>query len=703
MLLNEVRPNVETSGDLEEQFFSIGDPSIVFDILRSKMYSNPILAICREISCNARDAHREVGTSEIPVHIHLPNSLEPYYKIKDFGPGISPDRIENIYIKYGTSSKREDNIQTGSFGMGAKTPFSYTDSFSITTNVNSIQYHYTCFIDPTKVGKLALVHQAPTTEPNGTEIQIPVLPKNFVEFATWTEQACRHWKIKPIIKGGNINWEENKIIVNGTNWAIAHNPAWERQAKMIIDGIEYPLDIEILRKYADSKLIDAARGKFILYFEIGELSLSANREQIYLDEKTQGIIRKRLETVQKEIKKNVSDKMSALPNLWEANLYYRKELKSSFNNLDFLGKMSWQGVAINEDTFHINCPVFYFVKGKYSYRRNSNPNKVSRSLKKYLDFELNTELYINDLATLRAPTFRHVKKAFEDNPTLMSLQVICPTDKISIQDLNTSIRLDLMLPKKLSSITKASSRAYTPASSRLLVFKFETSGASGFRQVSYASIDEDSNDKILAFVAKDARRNSRQVILKNKKILSDCLVLSLLNKHPNHSVYGVDVDTPTNRLEEDFSDLIDIEDFIDVNVINNKLINYIETKFAYGASHSVDDKMLKYRKDIEPVLSDPDSLFIKRIKIHEKIKNLSAQDTDMLRLYETINGEIPQADIDNYMKDNPQLNLGVINDEYEKRYPLINYVSYYDFKTIIKHIADYINMIDLNVKEKQNV
>src|ERR1019366_3856120 len=124
MKLETTISNIESSANMVEQSFLIGDASIIFDILRSKMYSNPVLAICREISCNARDAHREVNKNNTPIEIHLPNGLDPNYKIKDFGPGISPDRIENVFIRYGVSTKREDNIQTGAFGMGCKTPFS---------------------------------------------------------------------------------------------------------------------------------------------------------------------------------------------------------------------------------------------------------------------------------------------------------------------------------------------------------------------------------------------------------------------------------------------------------------------------------------------------------------------------------------------------------------------------------------------------
>jgi hypothetical protein len=507
MKLNETKPYLEISGEIEEQFFSIQDTGMIFDILRNKMYSNPILAIAREISCNARDAHREVGTPEIPIHITLPNSLQPEYRVKDFGPGISPDRMSNIFIKYTASTKRTDNVQTGGFGLGAKTPFSYSDSFSIVTNYNGVKYLYNCLIDETKVGKLMLGGESPTDEPNGTEIIIPVLPKNFTEFATWTEQACRHWDVRPTISGSHLEWQEGAKILEGDKWAITAANDYRRNAKMIIDGIEYPLDIDVLRKYADGKLIDAARGNFIMYFGVGELSLSASREQIYLDEKTQKIIRDRLTAIQNEIKQKVVDKIQEFPNLWLANLYYRKELKMAFNNLNFLGTLEWNGIELNDSYVYTKCPVYGFVKGKYSRKHGTDPNKLSRQLSTHLSFEETADLFVNDLP-IKEPTPRHVKKAFEDNPQLKTLFVICPNDKQSVADLNVDIHLDKMEPKLLSSITKASARTYTPASARLLVFKFDKQ-ASAFRQVSYASLEEDTTEKVLCTLTKDTYPTSR--------------------------------------------------------------------------------------------------------------------------------------------------------------------------------------------------
>src|SRR5574337_1297751 len=352
MKLNDIRPNIETSGNLEEQFFSIQDQGMIFDILRNKMYSNPILAICREISCNARDAHREMGKADVPIHIQLPNNLEPFYIIKDFGPGISPDRMANIFIKYTASTKRNDNIQTGGFGLGAKTPFSYSDTFTIKTNYNGKQYNYACFIDETKVGKLVLMSEEDTSEPNSTEIIIPVKPIDFNNFANWTEHATRHWDVKPVITGlSGFKWQSHTKVLEGSGWAIVSNETdrYSRHPKLIIDGIEYPLDLASLRTYADPKLIDAAKGNLHLYFGIGELSLSASREQVYLDKPTQEKIKNRLEEVIKEIKQMVISKIDGFPNLWDANVFYRITLANAFADLSFLGKLMWNNIPLRSE------------------------------------------------------------------------------------------------------------------------------------------------------------------------------------------------------------------------------------------------------------------------------------------------------------------------------------------------------------------
>jgi hypothetical protein len=692
MKLSEVKPYFESSGEMQSHFFSIKDQGMIFDILRSKMYSNPILAICREISSNARDAHREVGTPERPIEIHLPFGLEPNYRIRDFGPGISPDRMLNVFIQYTASTKRDDNTQTGGFGLGAKTPFAYSDQFEVTTVHNGIRYSYVCNIDETKVGKLVLLDQRPTKEPNGTEISMPVKHVDFNYFRQYTEQACRHWDVKPIITGGTVEWQTINKIAEGPGWAIASTADWQKFAKLVIDGIEYPLELDALRKYADPKLIDAARGNFVMYFGVGELSLSANREQIFLDKPTQDKVRERLDQITKEIRQKVQDKIDAFPNLWEANVYYRKELNSVFSNLHFLGKLFWKKHELSNGYVETKCPIYTFTKGKYSRRLGSDPNKLTRSVGTSFQFEEGSQLFINDLP-IKEPTPRHVKKAFEDDPKLKTLVVVCPNDKQSEDDLNKTIHLDEMLPRKLSSVTKASSRAYTPPAQRLLIFKFDLN-AGAFRQVSYDNMEEDTNsEKVLCLLTRDHYSN-RMPVLANKQSLGLTALKSLLERNPKVSFYGVDKDTDANRLDEEFSDFTKLDDFIEKKVFNNKSINYVEIKFAKSHTYDVDERMIKYFDKLESLINDRQSSFLTRLELHKTVKKLSGNDQSLLEIYESVKGEITDSTLRTFLKTNPNWDIQQINKEYEKKYPLLGAINTYNMSHIVEHIAHYVNMVD---------
>ncbi len=686
MKLSDIRPNIETSGDLEEQFFSVQDQGMIFDILRNKMYSNPILAICREISCNARDAHREIGTPHIPIKISLPTNLEPYFKIKDFGPGISPDRMSNIFIKYTASTKRSDNIQTGGFGLGAKTPFSYTDTFTIVTNFNGIAYNYACLIDETKVGKLIKLSETATKDPNGTEIVIPVKSADFQIFNKWIEQATRYWDVKPEFVGGIINYIKCDKVLEGSTWAFINSYDYHSTVKLIIDGIEYPLDMAALRSYADAKILDSTRSTLLLYFGVGELSLSANREQVYLDDATQNKIKTRLSQIIKEIKQNISDKINQFPNLWDANVFYRKQLQQLFYDLSFLGPLTWQGITLHNK--YIDCPGFIFTKGKYYHTRSTDPNRISSGSLRLLSFAENSILYLNDLG-LQSITSKHVKKAFEDDPKLTSLQIVCPNDKLSLSDLNKSIYLDKMQPKLLSSLTDAKTKKYTPATSRLLVFKYDPNVV-GFRQVSYSSIDGDTNTKVLCLTAKDYQ-NNRRIVLSNKKQLLISAVHTVMKCSDKVSFYGIDENLPKDRIKEEFAGFILIEDFMQ-DAFKNNLINYVELKYALKHQYEIDEHLLSSK--LESLIKDKSSLFLKRYNLHKKIKDIVKKDIGALEIYEVLNGDITPDKIDNFIKDNPDYDAVSLNEKFNKKYPLISHISYYNLNKCFNELAHYINLID---------
>ena len=88
MKLNTQERTVRRSEDFKEKKFTISANAHAFEVLSSRLYTDTRLAIVRELSTNAYDAHVDAGNADRPFDVHLPNSFAPFFKIRH-GP-ISP-------------------------------------------------------------------------------------------------------------------------------------------------------------------------------------------------------------------------------------------------------------------------------------------------------------------------------------------------------------------------------------------------------------------------------------------------------------------------------------------------------------------------------------------------------------------------------------------------------------------------------------
>lgn len=692
MKLNEDKPNVETSGTMEEKLFSIEDTGMIFDILRNKMYSDPIRAICREITSNARDAHREVNKSDVPCEISLPNFFDPHYKVKDFGPGISPDRMANVFIKYTASTKRSDNKQTGGFGLGAKTPFSYNDSFDIETVVDGIKYSYSCVIDATKCGKLVCMNEEPTTLPNGTEIVIPVKNADYKKFIDDTEFVTRHWEVRPTIKGATFDYKNITPSLKGKNYAVCKSTSNNviREVKLVVDGIEYPLDLAQLKGFASTKVLDAINGVVYLYFNVGDLSLSATREAVHLDKPTQAKIADKLNEIVQDLAVDVKNQIEAQPSLWAASIYANTQLQKTFSSIDFLLPLHWKGTEIVIGNVPIkDAKVHAFTKGKYS-RGHHNPDKIHKVIQTAIHFTDNAEIYLCDLE-LKEPQVKNVSKAFEADSTLKYLYVVQANDGVKIADVDKVHNLSGYGAKKLSTITKVG-RNYNISGVRLLVFKFVL-GDNCFKQVSYASMEEDTNDKVICSLNRDSYNGTRNITLKNKKTLTNDIVKSLVQSNPKYSIYGVDNAVPTDKLEEHFSDFKPVDDFIEEKVFANKKLDFNEIKYAMRNQWNLDrhiDKMADYKIRI----SDPKSVYVQYVELNLALKEIINTHQGVLNIYESVKGNITDKDVDTWIALHPEQNVQKLKDSVQKSYPLLAYLDYYNSTRTADPIIHYINLVD---------
>jgi hypothetical protein len=157
--------------------FGISSSAEFYNILSSTLYKDQILAVVREGLCNAWDAHIEAGTTHIPIAITI---NEDSMVIKDAGKGIHKDDIGPIYCVYGNSTKKNDGMQTGGFGLGCKSPYAYVEHFEVISCHDGVQTIWNMSKASPKTGKPGAVPIAsfPTQD---TGLQVTVRIKNHTD------------------------------------------------------------------------------------------------------------------------------------------------------------------------------------------------------------------------------------------------------------------------------------------------------------------------------------------------------------------------------------------------------------------------------------------------------------------------------------------------------------------------------------------
>ena len=93
MITKAKQKTVKQSEDFKSYSFGIKKEGLahIFNVLRNQLYSDKVLAIIREYSTNGVDAHTEVGKLDKPIKVTLPNQLSPYFKVRDYGRGLTEE------------------------------------------------------------------------------------------------------------------------------------------------------------------------------------------------------------------------------------------------------------------------------------------------------------------------------------------------------------------------------------------------------------------------------------------------------------------------------------------------------------------------------------------------------------------------------------------------------------------------------------
>lgn len=371
---------IEQIGNITDtSSFKMKSSRKAFQIL-SDLYSDKALAIVRELGCNATDSMIVAGKKDQPFHIHLPNTLEPWLTIQDYGTGITHENIYAIYATYFESTKTNSNEQIGCLGLGSKSPFCYTDNFSVISITDGIKRTYNAYFGADGCPTIALMNQSPTNESSGLAVQIPVKQQDFSTFHEAVSKAFRFFDVKPIITGGTITWLNEKPMFEGEGWR-SYEKFGYGEAFAIMGGVTYPINIyKVGDKYHDL----LRKGGLVLYFNMGEVDFTPSRESLSYCDMTINALNSKLEFVMQDFQARINEILASKDDILEA-LRMVVALNHKFpyiNGLSVNKGLMWRGIDVSDPTGYVRKLAnptgenITFYKTSYYKQKISTSNQI---------------------------------------------------------------------------------------------------------------------------------------------------------------------------------------------------------------------------------------------------------------------------------------------------------------------------------------
>jgi len=334
--------DVKVIGQISDrQKLQVAPTPELYNLLSSQIYSRPDEAVIRELLTNARDEHVETGCTK-PIDVHLPTVLEPWFSVTDYGRGMTPEKVHDVYLTYGASSKLKSNDFVGQLGIGAKSPLTLTDQFTTITRTNGIEYEWLIYKSEDGCPVCQLVNERKVAQQSGTTVSVPIPSDTTKHFSKAFKKFMQFF-----------DWEVN--VVNQKDYQLPNPFFMELEhgyiAKdrfddfyAVMGGVAYQFSASEITWNEDSFQGLLARYGFPLYystialkFDIGEFSFSASRETVEYTDRTKKAIYEKAklffeeltEVVDKRAQEIISDEGAPF---WE-RVHHLHELKKRVNKV----------------------------------------------------------------------------------------------------------------------------------------------------------------------------------------------------------------------------------------------------------------------------------------------------------------------------------------------------------------------------------
>jgi hypothetical protein len=378
--------------DLEGETTKIHEAAygVLMDML-SNIYSNAAQAVLREYSVNGWDEHRKHGV-ERPVEVTLPSTLQPTLIIRDYGSaGLSRDKVMDVFGTYGLSTKRDNDLEAGGFGIGSKAAFALGHQFMVTGYQDGQEFTALFTLNDNGTGTCTVLAEGPTKEPNGVQVSLGV--EDVDAMRATAAQFFQFWDRGDVLVDGE---EPTPIFesLEQVNDEVYVQPGGRGEAFAVMGPVAYPIGRDLLRKVATHleredikgaaglplRLIDSSTDVYIKV-PIGSVKPAPSRESLRDNDQTVrtlasvflGIYQDSFVKVEQAVK--------------QATSYY--QAVETFHDLnEILGAfkvsrkdVSWQGKPISK-TAPVEMLSFYLAARSYRY---GSPDIVYREVHRLVE------------------------------------------------------------------------------------------------------------------------------------------------------------------------------------------------------------------------------------------------------------------------------------------------------------------------------
>lgn len=426
MIITTEKETILGNGSKSKAFSIAANPK-VFKILSSDLYTNKIRAVVRELITNMIDAHALNGNPEKFI-IQVPGRLDPRFVCRDFGPGMSDfdiqgdDNSPGLYNSYFSSSKAESNDFIGGFGLGSKSPFSYTDTFSITSYHKGEIRGYVAYMDGDGPQiKPTFVKEMGPDDKTGIEIVVPVEEKDFRNFAYEVSYIMRPFKDLAIING--LDREIDYFPDFDDYYGVNPERYWPDRGGLyaIYGGIVYPID-GVIR---DRNWLSIRNEVNYIKFPMGSLDIAPSREALSLDDRTRKNI---IERVKELSEKAFNEDVKRFKESTSPRHTYRELMKMGYSARDYMISNSVKFTTKNlsykkmqsmfePDSKLCNAGVVYEVNLDPRLKRIKQSHETSAVASSYRLFGINTtkiNIVIDNIKN-RVNIVRGLARALDDS------------------------------------------------------------------------------------------------------------------------------------------------------------------------------------------------------------------------------------------------------------------------------------------------